>query len=178
MTAEEIAAILATAAAYDARTVGEADIIAWHAALSDLPYTQARDAVIEHYRTETRRIMPADIRARVRAMREHLISRSPIPAPPADPTAYRANLADTIRRIADGRALPQAITRGGTSTPPPAYLAARADRDPRRLAALQVPCPWEPCRAPVGRSCVDPYGRPLATSPAHSSRLQAAGAAA
>ncbi|MGI5485180.1 zinc finger domain-containing protein [Microtetraspora malaysiensis] len=175
MNIEDTADILATCAAYDARTVGEADILAWHQIIGDLPYEQARDAVVEHYRAEHRRIMPADVRARVKAIRERLIARAPIPQPSPDPGQYRAELAATVRALADGRRLPAAITRGGDSTPSADYLAARGSRDTVRLAALQVVCPWDPCRAAVGRGCVGPDGRPLTNSPAHASRLAAAG---
>jgi hypothetical protein len=61
MTRNEIIDVLSVAAAFDQRTGGETDIIAWSTALRDVEFPTARDAVIAHYREETRRVMPADI---------------------------------------------------------------------------------------------------------------------
>jgi hypothetical protein len=57
-----MATILALAAAYDLRTVGEADVEAWHAAVGDLDFESCRKVVIEHYRNKRERLMPADLR--------------------------------------------------------------------------------------------------------------------
>jgi len=62
MIASETALLLAVAAAFDARTIGDADVNAWHAALYDLEFTAAREAVIAHYRRNDERITPAQIR--------------------------------------------------------------------------------------------------------------------
>ena len=58
MTPADIARLLAACAAYDRRTVGEMDIIAWHKAIGALDYADSRDW-----------IMPADVAAGVRAIR-------------------------------------------------------------------------------------------------------------
>lgn len=79
MTPVEIAQILAKAAAFDQRTVGQADILAWHDAIGDINPGDALDAVSQHYRESTDRLMPAHVRriadqldrARRRAEREH-----------------------------------------------------------------------------------------------------------
>jgi len=62
MTRSQVTLVLAKAAAFDQRTIGEADAEAWMDVIGDLPFDAAKAAVSTHYRAETRRIMPADIR--------------------------------------------------------------------------------------------------------------------
>lgn len=61
MTPADTARVLAAAAAFDQRTVGTADVAAWHSALGELEYADARDAVTRHYRTTAERIMPVHV---------------------------------------------------------------------------------------------------------------------
>ena len=91
MSPNEIIDLLSLAAAYDQRTVGQADVTAWHAVLFKLDSDEAQAAVIAHYQDSTVRLMPADIykRCRPQATR-HLTS---VPAPevhegPADPDRW------------------------------------------------------------------------------------------
>lgn len=70
MKKSEAALILAAAAARDLRTVGEADVLAWHEDLEDITYPEAREALKRHYRNSTDRIMPAHIRQHVRVIRD------------------------------------------------------------------------------------------------------------
>jgi hypothetical protein len=80
MTPEQTGQILAAAAARDARTVGLADVLAWHEDIGDLDYPDALAAVSRHYRDSTDRIMPAHVRRiaaeiqreRIRATRQAL----------------------------------------------------------------------------------------------------------
>lgn len=58
----DVSRILAKAAAYDRRTVGKADTLAWHEALSDLDLDACLDAVAAHYRQSTEWLMPAHVR--------------------------------------------------------------------------------------------------------------------
>lgn len=69
MTPQETGQVLALCAAYDSRTVGRADILAWHDVIGDVAYTDAMQAVKDHYRDHRERITVADIRDCVRAMR-------------------------------------------------------------------------------------------------------------
>jgi hypothetical protein len=69
MTLDEVAALLAVCAAYDARTVGPTDLDAWEAIVGDVTFADARDAALAHYSESRDRVMPVDIRQRVRAMR-------------------------------------------------------------------------------------------------------------
>lgn len=66
MTLAETADLLSIAAAVDYRTIGEADVRAWHMTLTDIDYAAALTALTTHYRETTRRVMPADIVQRVK----------------------------------------------------------------------------------------------------------------
>lgn len=66
MTLAETADLLSIAAAIDYRTIGEADVRAWHMTLADIDYTAATSALAAHYRATTRRVMPADIVQRIK----------------------------------------------------------------------------------------------------------------
>jgi hypothetical protein len=74
MTRSEVAALLAFCAAYDQRTIGEADVLAWDEAL-DSPWVpnidvdEAQAAVIAHYRETPQRITVADVLKRVKTDR-------------------------------------------------------------------------------------------------------------
>ena len=61
MTLSEAADLLSLAAGIDQRTIGEADVRAWQMVLHDIDYSSAAAALRDHYRTDTRRVMPADI---------------------------------------------------------------------------------------------------------------------
>lgn len=61
MTPAQTAKVLAAAAAFDQRTVGTADVAAWHSALGELDYEDARDAITRHYRTSAERVMPVHV---------------------------------------------------------------------------------------------------------------------
>lgn len=58
----DIGNVLAKAAAFDQRTVGQADILAWHEALQDLDAGDALAAVTRHYASSEQRIMPVHVR--------------------------------------------------------------------------------------------------------------------
>ncbi|TYB69680.1 hypothetical protein FXF51_05835 [Nonomuraea sp. PA05] len=177
MTPEEVIDLLTTAAAYDRRKVGEADVVAWHAAVKDLDYLDAQDAVIAHYTLTTEWLMPAHVRKGVKDIRAARLAREPVPAPPAEladrPRDYRAAFQAALAKMARGFALPRQIT--AKVEPSTEYLEIRGvDHDPLRVAAIRVSCPWPPCRAVPGAVCVDADGRRL-TAPAHEARLKAAG---
>lgn len=61
MTPADTARVLTKCAAYDQRTIGQADVLAWHEIIAGLELADALDAVRRHYRAEARRAMPADI---------------------------------------------------------------------------------------------------------------------
>jgi hypothetical protein len=84
----------------------QAMIFYWLEMIGDLTYADCAQAVRDHYRDSREWIMPADIRRRVRAIRDARLARTRLPAPAPeiadDTTAYREVLADTIRAAADG----------------------------------------------------------------------------
>jgi hypothetical protein len=176
VTPADTADLLAFAAAFDQRTIGRADVAAWHAVLGDLDLTQARQAVAQHYASETRRVMPADIRAAVRARRSDTAADFvgpglPATVPDADPDdvpAYLAALREQRTRAADGQQLvarPVAALLAGVGRRVPAEQAPV-----RRPGPLGISCPQ--CSAPIGRPCRLPDGkkRPLP----HPARRRAA----
>jgi hypothetical protein len=137
MTPDETVDLLTVAAAFDQRTVGEGDVMAWYAVVFDLSYDDAKLAVMGHYTDTADRIMPAHVRQRVKAMRRDRLSREIVPAPDPEiadePGRYRETLGAEIRRIADGHSVQKAI--GGPvreDDPPPTWAEARAKMAPPR----------------------------------------------
>lgn len=63
MTILEVGKVLAVAAAFDQRTVGEVDIDAWNEVIGGMDFEVARKAVISWYTRRRDRVMPADILA-------------------------------------------------------------------------------------------------------------------
>lgn len=177
MTPEEVIDLLTTAAAYDRRTVGEADVIAWHRAVGDLDFLDAQDAVIAHYTQTTDWLMPAHVIKGVKAIRAARLALAPVPAPPAEltdqPRDYKAALQAGVTKLARGFTPPKQIT--AQVEPSTEYVELRgSEHDPVRIEAILVPCPWPPCKALPGAVCVDAAGNRL-TAPAHEARLKAAG---
>ncbi|AVH58407.1 MULTISPECIES: zinc finger domain-containing protein [Streptomyces] len=217
MTPAEAAELLTLAAAFDRRTVGEADARAWAAALNSTPLDDdARAAVARHYAETDKWLTPAHVRqqrAKIRADRvtaANVVYDGRAGETGAESIARRRAQLDAV---ANGRIAPQSITRAiGFSEDRPA-LPAGATREERedfaaeRLAALgsyvprsvadalaeyrphraereslaqygqpdplDVPCPYEPCRAPASQPCrMGASRRHRAT--AHPSRLDAA----
>lgn len=181
MNASEAAILLGVCAAYDRRTVGEIDAMAWAEALADIRLDDAKIAVVHHYRDSDRWIMPAHVRQIVKDHRRARLAHEVMPAP--DPTlaenalAYKAALDRSIDRIASGWNKGLALEAGQGAEPNNGYLAARG-QDPHRdlrIAALPSPCPH--CKAAPGDRCINAAGTPLSTEPAHEARLVAAGLA-
>lgn len=180
MTPSQTAELLTFCAAFDRRTIGKSDVLAWHTVLGDLDPTEARDAVTAHYRDHTRWIMPADIRSAVRAVHRDRLDRHTEANPPADDTgdqAYQAALLAERRAVASGTTRPYAVPAlpAGTSDQPTgrarAILASVGDHVPTTRAGvvnvLGVPCPR--CHTTPGRVCTT-AGRKRAN--AHPARLE------
>lgn len=80
ITRSETAKLLAFCAAYDQRTIGEADVLAWHEAL-DCPWVpnidleEAQVAVVDHYRETSQRINVADVLKRIKTDRADRLGR-------------------------------------------------------------------------------------------------------
>lgn len=77
MTPSQAAIILGVAAAFDRRTVGEADARAWADALNDVDPDTAVDAVKDHYAHSRDFIYPSDIRAIVKRIHRDRIDAGP-----------------------------------------------------------------------------------------------------
>lgn len=75
MTPAEVIDVLTKCAAYDQRTVGEADVMAWHEILCRTELVDALDAVRMHYAENRDRAMPADIRKLAVTVKEQRESR-------------------------------------------------------------------------------------------------------
>lgn len=65
MTPQEVARVLAKAAAFDRRTVGEGDVLAWLEAIGDLDAADCLAAVTRHYRETNDWLAPSHLRAQV-----------------------------------------------------------------------------------------------------------------
>lgn len=68
--------VLTAIAAFDQRTVGDADVDAWHAVIYDLPREYALHAVAQHHRTTTDRCKAAHIVKLVKARLNDEIARA------------------------------------------------------------------------------------------------------
>lgn len=77
MTPEETAAVLAKCAAVDQRTVGRADVLAWHEILERFEMPDCHEAVKRWYSTHRERIMPSDVVALVKEIRSERIGKQP-----------------------------------------------------------------------------------------------------
>lgn len=180
MTPSQTAELLTFCAAFDRRTIGKSDVLAWHTVLGDIDHAEAHAAVAGHYRTETRWIMPADIRGAVHALHRDRLERHTEAHPPAGDTgddAYQAALIAERHAVASGHTRPHGIPAlpPGTSDQPTgrarAILATVGERVPTTRAGvvnvLGVPCPR--CYATPGRTCTT-AGRKRAD--AHPARLE------
>jgi hypothetical protein len=106
MTRSEIALLLGMAAARDLRTIGEADVLAWHEDLGDLDFDDARAGLRRYFREHTERIMPAHVRRYVRIIRSETGANSVVRALPPGKLEDDPERAE---RIARNRAKVQAV---------------------------------------------------------------------
>jgi hypothetical protein len=72
---EDVGLVLAKLAAFDQRTVGNADLLAWHEVIGHMDVQDCLAAVTEHYRESANRAMPADIRRIAISLRDARHSR-------------------------------------------------------------------------------------------------------
>ncbi|NUP19241.1 MAG: hypothetical protein HOZ81_24745 [Streptomyces sp.] len=191
MTPAETAELLGLCAAFDRRTIGKTDVLAWQTVLADIDPDAAKQAVTAHYAAETRWIMPADIRATVQAQRAARLAQHTDPTPTADPddlTAYKAEIIATRRAVAAGHTPPATheLTAGPMHPDVAARLHALGHQPPhdvndtraissiRRPGPLGIPCPT--CRAAIGRPCKTPSidNRAPRERPPHAARKRAA----
>jgi hypothetical protein len=69
MNATDVGRVLAKAAAFDQRKVGQSDVLAWLEAIGHLPVNDALAAVTRHYQESSDRLQPAHVIEQVRAIR-------------------------------------------------------------------------------------------------------------
>lgn len=112
MNVEQAGLLLAKVAGYDNRTVGDANILAWHEALSDVDFRDALQAVAAHFRDSTDYLMPVHVRRGAEAVdrdrrrdeRERLeaaeveraITQGPLKDRSADVRAFVAQIRDIL----------------------------------------------------------------------------------
>lgn len=96
------ARVLAAAAAFDKRTVGDADAIAWADALHHLDPADCIRAVADHYGRSSEYLMPSHIRVRVREIIRERQDRDAtsrgLPTGPPASAATRAEVRDAVHQ--------------------------------------------------------------------------------
>lgn len=92
MRRSEAGVLLAKMSAFDRRTIGEADIEAWAEALGDVPLSDALDAVTEHYRAQSRWIMPSDVLTACRLTQSSRLIAAGTPPIPGDLTQQQERI--------------------------------------------------------------------------------------
>ncbi|MYX36753.1 MULTISPECIES: hypothetical protein [unclassified Streptomyces] len=121
MNPADAAELLTLAAAFDRRTIGEADALAWGAALHAVPFDQdARDAVARHYADTDRWITPAHViqqRTKIRAARIAEANVFDEGRPDETPAQYLARKRAMNAAIADGRIAWQTVRQAVGAAP-------------------------------------------------------------
>ncbi|MGW4602709.1 hypothetical protein ACWENS_05465 [Streptomyces sp. NPDC004532] len=144
MNAADAAELLTLAAAFDRRTIGEADARAWAAALNAIPLDDdTRAAVARHYAESSDWITPAHVvqqRRKLRAVRIETANVLDDGRPDETPAEFLARRRATLRAIGDGHMSPQSISQalahsGGHS--PRALTGGPSPEVVDRLAAMR-----------------------------------------
>lgn len=137
MEATDVIDVLKACAAYDQRTVGDADVIAWTVALPELiTKPAAMEAVIEHYRESPMPMRVADLIRIVKSARK---ARLDAAGPPDLPSGL-----DQVREREYARAWRQAIAHGMSREEATSHVdglggivrTELAPADPARMRAL------------------------------------------
>jgi hypothetical protein len=129
----EIARLLGMAASFDQRTVGQADVAAWQAALTGVTYGECEAAILAHAKASRERVTPADILVRIR-----------------DTQRRRTERLTAIPTGTTNRAQATAASKRGMAH---VYAQMGWTYNAQRAAAMSVSCPVARCWAPVGRPC-------------------------
>lgn len=153
MNRSHIALLLTAIAGRDQRTIGDADVLAWHQDLGDLGYDDALAAVTRHFRDSTDRIMPAHIRRTVRIIHDEQRAHSVVAElPPGrfdqdpDRDARLARNVSKIRELLDEIAQKRSIPTDDGTVHTRALQRARREngrpdkpaKQPRRATRPQV----------------------------------------
>lgn len=142
MNATEAGELVALMALYDNRKASDPDVVAWLKVIGDLDYADSETAVLAHYRETRERIMPADVRTRVRALRRDRLARELPPVIPHEltdePGRYRAEFNAEVRKIADGFSVPKAIVGPVREDEPPETWAQARAKFPAPLTSPEI----------------------------------------
>ncbi|TFV32274.1 hypothetical protein E4K10_18075 [Streptomyces sp. T1317-0309] len=115
MTPADATELLALAAAFDRRTVGEADARAWAAALHAIPLdNDTREAVARHYSESSDWITPAHVRQQRQKIRNDRIATANVlddGRPDETPAEFLARRRAALRAIGDGHMPAQTISQ-------------------------------------------------------------------
>lgn len=186
---EEAGRLLALAAARDQRTVGDADILAWHADLNaaGVAYADADAALTRFYAVEMaslktedrRRVTTPDVISIARKIRNERLANFVYEPPPGDDDPnYLQRLRGQIEATASGQrpALTERPALEGGPHPDVVKalagigqaVASEAGEMPdiRRPGPLGIECPK--CKAAIGRPCRTPGGKERVPHPARS----------
>lgn len=193
ITYEDVSTLLGLAAARDQRTVGRADVLAWHADLTAAGLTRAdAETALTAFYQEMASRRPQDryratavdlIDIAKRARRERVANLRYDGDPDETPEQYLIRLRARTAALADGRIGPDTGLRAlGPGTPDPRLLreleavghdvpddTGTGSRRPVRVGPLTVECPA--CKAPLGKHCRS-NGHPRTV--AHAARRRAA----
>ncbi|MEU4558560.1 hypothetical protein AB0F72_09220 [Actinoplanes sp. NPDC023936] len=122
MDRAEVVLLLTLAGTFDYRRVGDADVEAWHLALDDIDLDDAKAAVVRHYRESTDRMMPAHVRAGVKAIRAERRRNEPSEAL-ALPSKFEQDMNRQVRMEAGAAQVRDVLAAIGahleTQSPPP-----------------------------------------------------------
>ncbi|MGW6557951.1 zinc finger domain-containing protein [Streptomyces hydrogenans] len=201
---EQAANILGLAAARDQRTVGEADILAWHADLNaaSISYDDAAAALTRFYSVDMaglepdqrRRVTTPDVISIARKIRTERLANFTYepPAGESDPN-YLARLRGQLTQVADGT-VPAATERPALEGGPhksvllqlaslgrqiPDETPVSDDAEPAPVISIRRPGPLgtecPTCQAAIGRPCrVEIGGRRRELRKPHASRARVA----
>lgn len=146
MTPAQAAELLAIAATFDRRTVGDFEARAWAKALTGLRPADCAEAIQQHYTDSPEWLMPAHVRTLVKRIRAERVRAVPSTAlepadvDPNDIEAYQRARLELIQRVADGEQLPE----------PPALRARNVKQLLRETAAAMPQVPEADERAQAG----------------------------
>ena len=131
MNLSETTRILSLCAAYDSRTIGETDVIAWHDALSDVPFEDAKRAVVDFYRSATDgRMKPGNVWAGVKKLRRDRVEGADTSFVPPQGVEGESEGDYARRTIAAKRRHLKAL---GDGTPAPVSPQLAQRFDPQKL---------------------------------------------
>lgn len=177
MIIEDIGAVLGDAAAFDNRTVGKSDTLAWFRAIGHLNVTEARSAVIAHYSETRDRLMPFDVLRIVRTERGRRLAAANIVYEPIGNETVRefmTRISSLVRAAADGQLGPRpialALEAAGPAPEVPAEIEAVLEARRAARTPLNTRCPF--CEALPGTYCR--AGRKPKTGFYHHARTDAA----